>query len=1018
MVCIVLMRISSGKAMASACLSRMRFFRAVVAIVIVCLIGLWNPMLADMAAAENALSSSLTPTATQMLDSEGHPRSTPDRMLKGASPKGAGLPPAPPAGSFSEPSPGSPPDHPPGSLSDPLSGSTPEEDLASIIWSHYRMGDSPVHADGLFEWTKPKAMKQWRNMPPSGQAVGEAEYVWLVGRTTPQGASGSLVADAHLLFKNAGYAFELYSGQERIFHYADLSGEKDRLLPAKPILVSLEKHASDRPLFLRIYSKNDSVMLGKVGPVQYGSRTNLELGLIREDSRGAIGMLIFFVIGIVSTLMYFINRENNKASLYLGLFALTICTSLMLSLRSLSLFLDLSIAALYVQEPLSCVSAYLFTLYFIQVLKPVLESLVRWTGRALLVIGAIIPLAKAIAPGIFQAYGGGIAIIWDIGFSILCALCLLVIGLSYRVSAGSDAKWFVIGFSIYLIVNLIGHPLRLIIESNRSLFAFNPLEFIYALNLILDFSLIFSTIFLGIITFKRYAEVHRAIRDYNLQLSNWNQSLELKVGERTKAIQNLLDYAGQGFLTIDCNLMIQEEYSIECRRLFKRDIASLKYTELLYPYHAAEQALHEEILIAVFQADEPMREVCLSLLASEGGILGKRISLQYKWIPGHPASGDKVMVILTDVSQQRKLESQMAKERKVLSMVVWVMKHYHDFKEMVAEYRKFAQVGMKELLNADLTAEDKWAQLSRAVHTFKGSFAQIDFIHTTEGLHDLESQLSEWKLHSSPDKSHASVDEVLEEWLANFDLLGWLEEDISVLRDVLGDRFDIGRAFISVELDRLRHLEQLVYKMLPSKEAQRIIAELKKLQYRPFHDLFSMYPEYTRKLAEQSGKELYPVHIVGGDLLVNPDIYMEFVRSLIHIFRNMVDHGIETPEARASVGKDRRGSITCEIVDRKQEIEIKMSNDGSEMDVHAIRARALSMGFCTKEELGMMSAEESRLLIFHEGFTTKSKISELSGRGIGLSAVYKALMNLNGTVRIELDDKHGTIFVFTLPWMD
>src|SRR5690606_24363395 len=118
---------------------------------IVCLIGLWNPMLADMAAAENAPFSGLTPTATQMLDSEGNPLTTPNRMLKGVPLKGAGLLPAPPAGSYSEPPLGSPPDHPPdhppGSLSDPLSGSSPEKDLASIIWSHYRMGDSPVHTD-------------------------------------------------------------------------------------------------------------------------------------------------------------------------------------------------------------------------------------------------------------------------------------------------------------------------------------------------------------------------------------------------------------------------------------------------------------------------------------------------------------------------------------------------------------------------------------------------------------------------------------------------------------------------------------------------------------------------------------------------------------------------------------------------------------------------------------------------------------------------------------------------------
>jgi two-component system chemotaxis sensor kinase CheA len=179
-----------------------------------------------------------------------------------------------------------------------------------------------------------------------------------------------------------------------------------------------------------------------------------------------------------------------------------------------------------------------------------------------------------------------------------------------------------------------------------------------------------------------------------------------------------------------------------------------------------------------------------------------------------------------------------------------------------------------------------------------------------------------------------------------------------------------------------------------------------------------MYPEYTVRLAERTGKEIYPFQISGGDRLVDPEVYTEFTRTLIHVFRNMVDHGIEMPAERASIGKERRGTIRCRLSDDAQQIRLQLSNDGKEMELDSIREQAVSRGICTWEDLDAMTGEQQLLLIFREGFTTRQAISGLSGRGIGLAAVRKALERLDGTVRVESGGGSGTTFTFKIPIRD
>jgi len=211
-------------------------------------------------------------------------------------------------------------------------------------------------------------------------------------------------------------------------------------------------------------------------------------------------------------------------------------------------------------------------------------------------------------------------------------------------------------------------------------------------------------------------------------------------------------------------------------------------------------------------------------------------------------------------------------------------------------------------------------------------------------------------------------------------------------------------------------LEHKVAALLTESEANLVIRELRKLRHRPFRDLLGMYPDYMVKLAERSGKSIYPFAISGGYASVDPDVLSEFSRSLVHVFRNMIDHGIETPEERASFGKDKSGAIGCEIVQTGDGFELALHNDGRAIRIADIRKMAVDLSLCTEQAFDAMSEQEQLQIIFADAFTTRQAVTELSGRGVGLSAVRRAVDKLGGSIRAESAEFAGTTFRFTIPY--
>jgi len=512
---------------------------------------------------------------------------------------------------------------------------------------------------------------------------------------------------------------------------------------------------------------------------------------------------------------------------------------------------------------------------------------------------------------------------------------------------------------------------------------------------------------------KMYEEVQLS----HAKLEVWNLELEQKVAQRTASLRNLLDHAGQGFLSFGEELRVSGEYSAECATIFHRDIAGEAILALIYPEDQDQQVFLEAVFKKILcEEKELLRETYISLLPEEIIFDSSYISVVYKIIDNSTDSGQrKIMLILTDRTLQRDMEDRVRAEQNILAMVVHVVTHSSDFFAVVSQYTSFCQEGLSSLLHENKAAGDRLITLFRIVHTFKGTFGQLRMGNVMIKLHEMEGMLDTIRSNAMAELAGGQLVEKLSVFTPET-MLGWLDEDMEILKDKLGEEFFQRGNMLVVDNERLLEIEEKVQRMLSSSECSLLLPDLRRLRYKPIKELLQSYPEYVVSLAERNEKAIYPFAIEGGETLVDPLHYYDFMKSLGHVFRNSIVHGVESFAERVESGKDEIGKITCVVLESQTGITLLISDDGRGMDPAHIRNIALKKGLCTSEEARDMQEEESIRLIFADGFSGAEDVDELAGRGVGLSAVRAELEKLGGRVGINTIFGKGTQIEFFLPF--
>ena len=312
-----------------------------------------------------------------------------------------------------------------------------------------------------------------------------------------------------------------------------------------------------------------------------------------------------------------------------------------------------------------------------------------------------------------------------------------------------------------------------------------------------------------------------------------------------------------------------------------------------------------------------------------------------------------------------------------------------------------------ETLRVDIDRLDELMNLAGQLVINKARFSQIGekmrpLIANKQTAHLLANAISSLEKMANDDGQNQRSPEANMEIIRSHArrILADLE---NVNRDVR--RFVDARGSVSELYEAIHQLDRVTDGIQKSVMDTRMV---------PVGPLFTRFKRVIRDITRNSGKEMRLV-IRGEKTELDKRMIDELGDPLIHMVRNSADHGIESPEERERAGKPRQGTVTLDAFHRGNSIVIQVSDDGKGLDLDKIREKALERGIVSKADLDQMTPDQMYQLIWEPGFSTAEKVTEISGRGMGMDIVRSKIEAINGTVELDSTPGKGSVFSIKLP---
>lgn len=312
------------------------------------------------------------------------------------------------------------------------------------------------------------------------------------------------------------------------------------------------------------------------------------------------------------------------------------------------------------------------------------------------------------------------------------------------------------------------------------------------------------------------------------------------------------------------------------------------------------------------------------------------------------------------------------------------VKRISEIRDAVAEKMEpwsDAQTNQSEKIQTDIKTENDTNQTDK-----------VKNIEKNPDLHDNTSGKS---------KSGKSVKVDIEK----LDQLMNLVSELIITKNGITQR---GKKFIvedNIFADQVEYLESIT---------SNLHEKVMDIRMMPIEIILAKFPRMMRDLQKKLSKE-FDFEIVGEDTRLDRTVLDEIGDPLMHLLRNSADHGIESPEIREQEGKPRKGKITLCATQEGQSVILRVTDDGNGIDTQKIKKKAIEKNMISSEQATKMTEKESMELLFLPGFSTSEKISDVSGRGVGLDVVKTKIESLSGSIYLESEPHKGSSFTIRLP---
>ncbi len=480
----------------------------------------------------------------------------------------------------------------------------------------------------------------------------------------------------------------------------------------------------------------------------------------------------------------------------------------------------------------------------------------------------------------------------------------------------------------------------------------------------------------------------------------------IRAEEQRKLTQEILDNIGQGSFSIDVAGEIGENYTaLAIDYLGTENLVGIPFADLAFRNDRAVLRNYYRALHMLFSGIEFNHNVVLDLLPNEVSINERDFKLQYSFVQDGAGNVMSVFVRMEDITLQlelaRKEEQEIVITSKMQSNVGGFMDMLEDIQK---SYERISQFNEKYLVNIQQPENQVINEMMRTLHGSKGLSGQFELVKLKTVIHELE----DWFLSIEKDgiEKHA---ESFQKLLSTFERE--LEYALS-FKENLGEGIIQILKGVSFDLDQFGLLEEASIK--GDLDAIRSIVLSKNSV--SAEQIISNWKGDALRLAERLQKTVDVQISVEKDLTVSKELAKKLNVDLAHLYRNCVDHGIETARLRFEAGKAEQGIISIVIVKEQENLVIDIMDDGSGIDNQKIVQLALANSNLDQQAVQKyIDDDEHWRILFLPGFSSAEKVTDVSGRGVGMDAVLKTIESVSGSINVVSEYGNGTTVRIQIP---
>jgi two-component system chemotaxis sensor kinase CheA len=506
-------------------------------------------------------------------------------------------------------------------------------------------------------------------------------------------------------------------------------------------------------------------------------------------------------------------------------------------------------------------------------------------------------------------------------------------------------------------------------------------------------------------------DVILALQKAQAELEEYSKNLEKMVEERTQEISRmnrlmkaLLDSLSEGFFVFNKEGLCLEVYSKACETIVEVNPSGKMIWDVLKLSDKKVDGF-KKWMTTLFSEMLPFEDLAPLGPVEYPHSKGRNISLEYFPLRNERHEIDGVVAVASDITSLVEARKQAEVEKQHAKLIIHLIRSKNEIGRFIRE----SQVMLKDLRDLMSAPQSTWdlEAIFRCLHTLKGGAGLFSVHKMAESCHHAETRLAEYK--ESPEQIKADL---LKSQCQAVELQ--FKHFLDETKDILGNSILSQERLLEIPISQLNTLFDKVQSIPQAKEA--VENALGHLLYEPAKHFFDPYKEVCFRVAEKENKFIRNIDFKNDMIPVVPEIYGPLFASFVHAFRNAVDHGIELPNVRHSLGKAEGGEILVKF--ERQDLpsptlRISVSDDGGGIDPQKIRTKLASKGVDTSKE----SDKEVIQHIFDSQFSTKQVITETSGRGVGMDAIKFEAMQLGGRVWVESEVGKGSTLFVEVPYM-